>query len=283
VAFAEAIEDPASAPPRSTEMAVFYASDYIVFSRPSYRASLRMIGARVAGGECINGEGTRSLHMADGAAYLYKSGREYEDVGATWDWQKLPGTTVQVNGTALNCSTADSQGVLPNVGGITDGIIGMAYMDFAQPAYGQNIAARKTAVFVDAALLFLGSGVASAPGSRVTTTVESRLLAANGVVASGLGGHGPLTPLPVGEHALPPPSPGSPLLVYHDGTGYIFPADPSGVGRAGAAVSVLLGPVTGSWEALNGDPAAPNVTHDMFTLWIDHGAPPVADATYGER
>lgn len=61
-------------------------------------------------------------------ADLYKTGHEYEDIGATWDWQRLPGTTVQVNGTGLNCSTSDSQGVLPNVGGVTDGYIGMAYM-----------------------------------------------------------------------------------------------------------------------------------------------------------
>lgn len=100
---------------------------FAVFSRPSYRASIRMIGARVAGGECINGEGTKSLHMADGATYLYKTGLEYLDIGATWDWQRLPGTTVQVNGTVLNCSTSDSTGVLPNVGGVTDGLIGMTY------------------------------------------------------------------------------------------------------------------------------------------------------------
>ena len=212
---------------------------------------------------------------------LYKTGHEYEDIGATWDWQRLPGATVQVNGTQLNCSTSDSQGVLPNVGGVTDGLVGMSYMDFAQPAYGQVIAARKTAVFTDAALLFLGTAISSAPQSRVTTTVESRLLAADGVVAAGLGGRGPLTQLTVGTHVLPSPAPGAPLLVYHGGTGYVFPADPTGVGRAGAAVTVSLGPVTGSWEVLNGDPNAPNVTNDMFTLVLDHGSPPVSAATYG--
>lgn len=66
LAFAEAIENPGAAPPRSADMAIYYTSDYAVFSRPAYRASIRMIGARVAGGECINGEGTKSLHMADG-------------------------------------------------------------------------------------------------------------------------------------------------------------------------------------------------------------------------
>jgi chondroitin AC lyase len=280
-AFADAIDAPNSAPPRPANMAVFYTSDFVVFSRPAYRASLRMIGARVAGGECINGEGTHSLHMGDGAFYVYKTGHEYEDIGATWDWQKLPGTTVQVNGTQLNCSTADSQGVLPNVGGVTDGLIGLAYMDFEQPAYGQVIAARKTAVFTDAAILLLGSNVTSAPLSRVTTTVESRLLAGDGVVAAGLAGRGPLSPLTTGTHALPPPLPGAPLLVYHGGAGYIFPEDPTGTGRAGASVNVMLGPVSGSWEALNGDPAAPNVTNGMFTLWIDHGDAPVSDASYG--
>lgn len=154
--------------------------------------------------------------------------------------------------------------------------------DFEQPAYGQTIAARKTAIYADAALLFLGSAVASAPGSRVTTTVESRLLASDGVVAAGLGGRGPLGQLSPGTHILPAPAAGAPLLVYHGGTGYVFPVDATGIGRPGASASVFFGPVTGSWEALNGDPNAPNVTNEMFTLVLDHGDHPVAQATYGE-
>jgi len=134
-------------------------------------------------------------------------------------------------------------------------------VDFAQPAHGQLITARKTAFYVDAALLFVGSGISSAPSSRVTTTVESRLLSKDGIVAAGLAGSS-LVQLAAGTHLLPSPKPTAPLLVYHAGTGYVFPVDPTRVGRAGASVSLSLGPVSGSWEVLNGDPDAPNVTND---------------------
>ena len=37
---------------------------------------------------------------------------------------------------------------------------------------------------------------------------------------------------------------------------------------------------TGSWAALGGPPALPDVTQAMFELTIDHGDPPVAAAAY---
>lgn len=114
----------------------------------------------------------------------------------------------------------------------------------------------------------------------MTTTVESRLLASDGIVAAGLATHGPLIELSPGYHELPAPAPGAPLLLFHDNTGYIFPMDATGIGRQGASVSVTFGPVHGSWAPLNGDPNAPNVTNNMFTVVIDHGAPPVSGASY---
>ena len=186
-AFARDVEDPASAvaPP---SFVVYYTTDYAIFTRPGYMTSVRMTGARVGGGECINGEGTRSLHAAEGVTYLYQHGKEYFDIGPTWDWQRLPGATVQVNGTQLNCSTADSKGMLPNVGGVTDTLQGVAWMDFETNAYGQALLARKTYFFLDAALLSFGAAISSAPASRVTTTVESCLL--SGLVYVGTGGGG---------------------------------------------------------------------------------------------
>jgi len=152
-AFADAITDPNTAPPRAPDMAVFYTSDYAGDAAPNtvttssprptptvsthhvcslfkavIRASIRMIGARVAESECINGEGTKSLHMADGATLLVpRLGSSISTSGRRGIGSAFPGTTVQVNGTVLNCSTSDSTGVLPNVGGVTDGLIGMTY------------------------------------------------------------------------------------------------------------------------------------------------------------
>ena len=277
-AVAEDVENPgaARAPP---SFVVFYASDYAVFTRPGYTASVRMIGARVAGGECINGQGTRSLHAADGVTYLYQHGFEYRDIGPTWDWQRLPGITVQVNGTQLNCTTAGSQGTLPNVGGVTDGEQGVAWMDFEAAAHGQALLARKAYFFLDAALLALGAAISSAaPASRVTTTVESCLLA--GGVWVGRAGGGPLQPLPPGSHALPPPDAAAPLLLWHDGVGDVLLPPPGAAPGKGSAVFVLNANVTGSWAALGGPPVPATTTNAMFTLTLDHGDPPVVGGAY---
>jgi len=281
-AFADAIDNPSAAvePP---SFVVYYTTDYAVFTRPGYKATVRMTGARVAGGECINGLGARSLHAADGAAYLYQTGREYADVGVTWDWQRLPGTTVQVNGTALNCSTAGGEGLLPNVGGVTDGLRGAAWMDFRAAAHGQDLVARKAWFFTDAALLAVGGGVAAAPGSRVTTTVESRLLNVDGGAWAGAAG-APLARLPPGAHtfALPAAAGAPPLLVWHAGVGYALLPPPPGAPPppASASAFLLCDNVTGTWAALGGPAAAPPVTQGMFTLGVDHGDAPVAGAAY---
>ena len=284
-AFADDIEHPAAAL-AAPSFVVFYASDYAVFTRPGYLASVRMTGDRVGGGECINGQGTRSLHAADGVTYLYQTGYEYKDIGPTWDWQRLPGATVQVNGTALNCSTASSTGVLPNVGGVTDGAQGVAWMDFQAAAHGQDLRARKATFFLDAALLSLGAAIATAPGSRVTTTIESCLLQEAGGVWAGAAGSGALARLASGQHTLPlpgaPGAPAAPLLVWHAGVGYVVlpPAAGQPPPRAGSFVYLLNANVTGSWAALGGPPTPPTTTSPMFTLGLDHGAPPVTAAAY---
>jgi hypothetical protein len=109
LALAAALENPASVR-MPARFSAFYAADYAVQTRPEYFASVRMISARTAGGECINGQGLQSLHAADGVQYIMATGYEYNDIAPTWDWEMLPGTTVQRGGAPLTCKTADGMG-----------------------------------------------------------------------------------------------------------------------------------------------------------------------------
>jgi hypothetical protein len=272
-ALADRLEAPASAPPLPPSMTVYYATDYVVFRRSSYLSTLRMISVRTAGGECINGQGLQSLHAADGVQLLYKSGGEYESVAPTWDWEKLPGTTVQVGGTALNCSTADGDGQTVTVGGVTDGLTGLGFMDFSTTRYGQSLVAKKAYFMFEGVFVNLGAGITSAPAFRVTTTVESRLLDPAGVQVSTTGPAG-LAPLAAGNHSWPAQVGGgsAPTFVaYHGGTGYAV----GGVAGTGATVHLLNAQVTGNWSSV-GTYQGPPAINEMFTLHIDHGQPPVA-------
>lgn len=267
MAFADRLLNP-SAFPVLPQMTVFYATDYIVHTRAAYMASVRMISERTAGGECINGQGLQALHMADGVQYIYKTGFEYESIAPTWDWEKLPGTTVQHGGTQLNCSTADGNGQTALVGGVTDGITGLAFMDFFTSRYGQYLLARKSYFFFEGVFINLGANISTRAGYSVTTTLESRLL--SGVVTLSTDGGASWSTVASGNHTYAAPtSAASPLLLLHDGIGYVVLGNNS---AASATVHVLNAPVTGNWSSVGSNSGTQ--TNPMFTAWIDHGVFP---------
>lgn len=280
--------------PSSTSFNLFYASDYVTVQAPSYMASIRMISARTAGGECINGQGLQSLHAADGITYLYQSGGEYESLAPTWDWQQLPGLTVQVNGTQLNCSTSDGMGANTMVGGISDGwvanntlvsppVSGAAFMDFAALRYGQNLTAKKMVAFWTQAggsgegdvLLHFGSGLVTKAGYAITTTVESKLLSGDVTVSADGGATWQTVPAETPDMVLPLPRASGPtaVLVHHDSVGYVIAARDVALTPypASASLHVAARNVTGNWSSV-GTYMGPLQTNAMFTLWFQHAA-----------
>ena len=284
-ALAAALEDPASAPPMPRAFSAFPATDYAVQTRSGYYASVRMISARTAGGECINDQGKQSLHVADGVTYWMRSGHEYDSIAPTWDWELLPGATVQRGGAPLTCATANGMGSGLGTGvlRLRDNATGVAFMDLNATRYGQQLRAKKSYFFMEGVLLMLGAGVASAPGATVTTTLDSRLLSGRVLLSSDAGA----TFAPVGSgnfsYALPPapaPPAGAPLLlVAHGGSG--FAVLPSAAAAPPRAAHLLAAPVTGAWAAVGTYSGSANQTNDMFTLWLDHGAAPGSGSAGG--
>ncbi|WP_277395122.1 polysaccharide lyase family 8 super-sandwich domain-containing protein, partial [Pseudomonas viridiflava] len=46
-------------------------------------------------GECGNGENPKGYYMGAGTYFLTRHGGEYEGIQPVWNWQRLPGTTVE--------------------------------------------------------------------------------------------------------------------------------------------------------------------------------------------
>ena len=286
-ALADALEDPAHSPPMPSAFSAFPATDFAVQTRSGYYASVRMISARTAGGECINDQGKQALHAADGVTYWMRTGHEYESIAPTWDWELLPGTTVQRGGAPLTCATANGMGSGSTTGVLRmrDNATGIAFMDFNNTRYGQRLRAKKAYFFLEGLLVMLGVGVASAPGAVVTTTLDSRLLSGrvllstDGVTFAPVGNGNFTYPLPAAGAATGTAAAGGPLLLLtHSGSG--FAVLPTAAAAPPRAALLLAGNVTGAWSAV-GTCALGNQTNPMFTLWLDHGAAPGAGAEGG--
>jgi Polysaccharide lyase family 8, super-sandwich domain len=99
----------------------------------SYVSTLKMYSSRTRNTECTNSQNPVGFHLADGTTYTYLTGDEYEDISAAWDWNAIPGTTVDYGATPLACSTTNQVGVESFVGGVSTGVLGAAVMVCGNP------------------------------------------------------------------------------------------------------------------------------------------------------
>jgi chondroitin AC lyase len=227
----------------------FYRSDFMVQQDPRAAFTVRMSSVRTIAAECVNDEGLRSHHLADGLTCLRATGEEYRDIFPVWDWQKLPGTTCVQSPEPAPPSTVHHRGSSPLVGGVSDGRHGAC----AQTLATDTLHARKAWFFGPAGMVCLGAGI-RARSAALTTLDQSRL---QGPV---LHDRAPL-PLAPGSHDL-----ADPRWLLHGTWGFLFPRP--------TRVSLSLGPQTGAWSLIGRGPSDP-VTTDVFLATIDHG--PSAD------
>ncbi|KAI0257642.1 polysaccharide lyase family 8 protein [Lactifluus subvellereus] len=111
----------------------FYNNDYMVQRGHGYVSTLKMYSTRTKNTECINSQNPLGFHLADGTLYTYLQGDEYEDIAAAWDWNLVPGITVDYGATPLDCSHAQWTGLESFVGGVSNGKIGVAAMRYLNP------------------------------------------------------------------------------------------------------------------------------------------------------
>jgi chondroitin AC lyase len=237
----------------------FWCSDYMVQRRAGYFASVKMLSSRMLNAERVNLEGKKSVHLSDGANYLYRSGDEYRNIFPAWDWTKIPGTTA-IQGT-METGEKDpihAPGITAFDGGVSDGTYGMAAMDL----HRGSLTAEKAWFFFDSAYAALGAGITLADDSEhsVATDVNQPLLRGDVLTSEA---SGPVA----GVHSY---DAAHRAWVEHDHVGYVFAPH--------TKIDLSAGPQTGAWADIGTGSSNP-VTEQVFNLWIDHGTAP-QDAGY---
>ncbi|THH34187.1 hypothetical protein EUX98_g65 [Antrodiella citrinella] len=227
---------------------MFYANDYMVNRGPGYVSTLRMYSSRTRNTECVNTQNPFGFHLSDGTMYTYLSGDEYEDIAAAWDWNLIPGTTVDYGATQLSCGSAGQAGLQAFVGGASDGSVGVAAMQYQNPLTKQ-FGWQKTWFFLsnDVQHIMIPK-VTSATKAPVFSVLDQRkhdgdVVVDNAVVATG--------------------NYSNASSLWHGGVGYSF--NPQG----SVSLSIEVGPRTGAWTSL-GSSHQPPATVDLFAAWLDH-------------
>jgi chondroitin AC lyase len=233
----------------------FWNSDYTAHHRSGYFASVRMFSDRLMNTEIVNNEGKRSHHLADGCNLLYRTGLEYADIFPVWDWEHIPGTTVQRRPEPFTPKNPQMWGKTSFVGGVFDGLYGATAMDLVR----YDIEAKKAWFFFDDEYVCLGAGISCANADPVITTLNQCHI--NGPVRVS----NSEDPVPAGDHSLE-----AVRWVLHDGVGYWFPTP--------TPVRLKNGMRSGKWSDIGTGSSTP-VQMPVFDLWLDHGAS-VKDAGY---
>ncbi|MBK1442027.1 alginate lyase family protein [Parapedobacter sp. ISTM3] len=238
----------------------FWYSHYHSHQRPAYFASVRMYSDRANNMEWPhNEEGLKNHFYADGSQFISRTGREYINIYPSWDWRKIPGTTVVQVDSFPRWEELVKKGTTSFVGGVSDGEYGATAFDFHSPFSG--VSARKSWFFFDDEIVCLGAGItADAPQPVVTTLNQSLSYGPTWVNGS----------RKTEELELELQGP---LWVNHDSIGYIL--------LDTGEVWLRQGKSTGTWRSISHQDAATDepVTQQIFTLTVDHGARP-RDAAY---
>ncbi|KAL7285291.1 hypothetical protein ACG7TL_000386 [Trametes sanguinea] len=227
---------------------IFYANDYAVQRGPGYVTTLRMYSKRTQNTECTDEANNFGFHLSDGTVYTHINGDEYEDIVAAWDWNLIPGITVDYGATALTCSTTRHTGTQTFVGGASDGLVGAVAMRYENPI-SKSLNWRKTWFFLENDVQFvMVARITSSTSAPVFSVLDQRKHVGQVLVNGAASGGGNFS---------------SPSSLWHGGVGYVFnTSDP-------VTLSVDVSTKTGSWSAI-GASSQPPVTVDMFTAWLSH-------------
>ncbi|KAI0068343.1 polysaccharide lyase family 8 protein [Artomyces pyxidatus] len=240
----------------------FYNNDYMVQRGSGYVSTLKMYSTRTKNTECTNSQNPLGFHLADGTLYTYLQGNEYEDIAAAWDWNLVPGTTVDYGATPLNCVNAEWTGLEAFVGGVSTGQIGVAAMRYTNPMT-RSLHWQKAWFFLaDDTQHVLVSNLSSTTTAPVYSVLDQRRHAGdihvNGAAVSS------------SETFA-----GAMESLWHGGVGYAFDK------MSNVGLTLSVGERTGNWSAI-GTSTQPPETVDLFAAWIEHKdlAEPVAYTIY---
>ncbi|GJJ11951.1 hypothetical protein Clacol_006189 [Clathrus columnatus] len=230
---------------------MFWNNDYMVHRGPNYVTTLRFYSTRTHNTECLNSQNPYGFHLSDGTTYTYTVGNEYEDIAGAWDWNMIPGTTVDYNATVLECSTVNAVGMDPFVGGVSTGSIGMGVMRYINPVT-QSLSFQKAWFFFPNDIQHVSVSVLESKTSApVYSILDQRLRSGE-----------------ISHHFKQPKNESGNFscsgrcTLFHSGTGYLFSPSVD-------TFSVSTGYKTSNWTAL-GISTHPPDDVDLFAAWIPH-------------
>ncbi|THH13551.1 hypothetical protein EW146_g6685 [Bondarzewia mesenterica] len=153
----------------------FYNNDYMVQRGEGYVSTVKMYSTRTKNTEYTNSQNPFGFHLADGTLYTYLQGNEYEDIAAAWDWNLIPGITVDYDATPLTCADAEWTGLHSFVGGVSDGQLGIAAMRYTNP-YTDALSWQKAWFFLaDDVQHVMVSNLMSTSDAPVYSVLDQRL------------------------------------------------------------------------------------------------------------
>lgn len=218
----------------------FYDSDFLVFRTPEFYASVKMSSRRIRGSETVNSENLLGRLTGHGATMLMSRRGELEEIGALWDWRKIPGVTAVQNNSSLLCRNPGWSNRKEWVGGLADGKAGFCTMEFDNG----ELAARKSYFFPGCGMVCIGSGIRSRVDAPVITAVAQQRAS--------------------GELKRDP----------HSGTVSNGRFSWKILSAPGAEIRTGIHDVTGNWKRVTAALSAAPVRGKIFFLYLDHGRRP---------
>ncbi|KAK2461889.1 hypothetical protein APHAL10511_006352 [Amanita phalloides] len=227
---------------------MFYNNDYMVHRGHNYVSTLKMYSSRSKNSECINLANPRGFHLSDGALYTHLAGNEYEDIAASWDWNLIPGITVDYGVTKFNCKDTRVTGIEEFVGGVSDGEIGLAVMRYTNPLTNSLHWQKAWFFLANDMQHVMVSSISSDSNAPVRSVLDQRLHSGPIFIDGTM--HAATEALNVTDYAK---------SIWHGGVGYII--DPEY-----AILSLATGPKLGNWSAIGTSTQPPSTAFPGTTL-----------------
>lgn len=253
----------------------FWSSDVMVQQQDHFMASVRMLSQRTIRPESAQPsgqfEGAKSYFLADGVTTVYQDGTEYRTEASNaifpiWNWTRLPGTTLEQLSdselTTLSIATAKDTraniGTGQFVGSVSNGVVGMAAMDYGRPL--GNVTAKKSWFFFAGGFVALGADIRSPNASNQINTTLAQVLSDGPTLVQSSSGDETTYSQAFSSTAS------DTQWTLHDGVGYVLLG-------SNDTLNIEMVERTGNWNEIGLSEGT--VTDEVFSVWINHGIQPI--------
>jgi chondroitin AC lyase len=245
----------------------FYTSDYQIHRRENWTSAIKMQSNRTTPYECGNGENLKGEHVGQGVLNLFTTNADdYVNIFPLLDWQAINGITVEHDIPLIICNNSAAAEIkLLFVGGVSDGLYGLAMMDTAT----HNLTAQRSWHFYDDAIIALATNLTLTTPNIAWTTLASRILKTGQITAAFF--NSTIVTLNDGNYSFPYASNKTTNVqwIHVGGTDFAYVLQGQGLY---SALGIDVGVKTGNFDTIG----AYNYTFTArtVTIWIDHGRGP---------